>query len=153
MFQLGMRKITLLPGFRVRVKPISRPMRVAATTAYAEAKAEAEEAGEAEKEVRRIADTAFDRSLAINGIVDWESFAPENPDTVLPLQITDPSGNPADVTPDNILMLMDYDPAAEAFREGYVLPFLIHLAAKNVSAPSSNGSSSQAEAKATAEAA
>lgn len=149
-FQLGIQKHTLLPGFRVIAKPVSRQSKRAANMAYLAAKTEAEEAGEDEKTAKDKADTAYNLALALSGIVGWESFDPEKPEDLLPLQILDPDGNPAEVTSDNITMLMDYAPVAEAWQEKYVLPFLMDLSAKNALSPSSNGPTSPAEARPTA---
>jgi len=121
--------LDLVPGVRVKVRPVTVAAIIAARQAAAEAIRSAADDGVF------VGSAAFTRSLARWGILEWEG-------------IGDAAGTPIDPTPDNIDALLEVWQAFDAIDRLYVAPALIQADEKNASSPSPNGTS--AGAKATA---
>jgi hypothetical protein len=121
--------LDLVPGVRVKVKPITVAAIIAARQAAADA---AKDGGD---DMIYNGSAAFTRRMARWGIVEWEG-------------VGDADGNPVDPTPENIDALLEHWRAFDAIDGQYVVPALIQDAEKNGSSLSPNGIS--AGAKATA---
>jgi hypothetical protein len=122
--------LDIVPGVRVRVRPITSAAIIAARHAAAEAMKDA-----AEAERVSLASAAFTRNVALWGIVDWDG-------------VGDADGNPIKPSPETIDGLLEVWPAFDALDRLYVAPALVLDAEKNGSSPLPNGTS--AGAKATA---
>lgn len=118
--------LTLMPGLRVEVVPVS----TAAFMAARQAARERLQAGGPDAEPE--SQVAFTTELALRGIRSWEG-------------VGDAAGKPAAVTPDNIARLMADWSAYSAFDQQYAMPPLLQEAEKNVSSPSLPGSSAGAK--------
>lgn len=115
--------LDILPGVRVRVKPISVAMvligRDEAGKVFVENRVAAEADAEAgNPNVGTHAGIALVRSLVHAGIVEWEG-------------VGDAEGNPAPVTSENVDLLLDEWRAYDAFDRLYVGPALDRGAEKN----------------------
>jgi hypothetical protein len=122
--------LDLIPGVRVRVRPITSAAIIAARHAAADAMKDV-----AEAERVSLASAAFTRSVVLWGVVDWEG-------------VGDAGGKPIKPTPDAIDELLEVWPAFDALDRLYVAPALVLDDEKNGSSPLPNGTS--AGAKATA---
>ena len=118
----------LIPGVRVRLRPLTTALMVSARGDPAIA--DLPEGAATEEAALLMA-----KALARRAILAWEG-------------IGDADGNPIDPTPDAIDALLDIWPAFEAFQTHYVAKALILDAEKNASAPLPTGPT--AGAKATA---
>ena len=118
----------LIPGVRVRLRPLTTALMVSARGDPAIA--ELPEGAATEE-----AALAMAKALARRAILAWEG-------------IGDADGNPIEPSPEAIDALLDIWPAFEAFQTLYVAKALLLDQEKNGSAPSPNGPS--AGAKATA---
>ncbi len=118
--------LDLLPGVRIKVRPITVAAIIAARQAAAEAMKLREEDG------IFVGSAAFTRSVARWGILDWEG-------------IGDAGGMPVTPTPDNIDALLEFWEAFDAIDRLYVAPALIGTQEKNASSPSPNGTSAGAK--------
>jgi hypothetical protein len=122
------RWLTLAPGLRLQVAPLTTALMVSAR---------------ADPAIEALPDTATQEELALamakalarRAILEWEG-------------IGDADGNPIDPSPEAIDALLDLWPAFEAFQTIYVAKALLLDAEKNASAPLPTGPS--AGAKATA---
>jgi hypothetical protein len=118
----------LIPGVRVRLRPLTTALMVSARGDPAIANLPEEAATEE-------AALAMAKALGRRAIIAWEG-------------IGDADGNPIDPGPEAIDALLDLWPAFEAFQTHYVAKALFLDAEKNASAPLPTGPS--AGAKATA---
>lgn len=118
----------LIPGVRVRLRPLTTALMVSA-------RGDPAIADPPEGAATEEAALAMAKALARRAIIDWEG-------------IGDADGNPIDPSPEAIDALLDLWPAFEAFQTLYVAKALLLDAEKNGSAPLPNGPS--AGAKATA---
>ena len=118
----------LVPGVRVKLRPLTTALMVAARSDPAIA--------DLPKEARtEEAALAMAKALARSAILDWEG-------------IGDAEGEPLPVSPDAIDALLDIGPIFEAFQSLYVAKGLLLDAEKNVSPPLPIGSSAGASATA-----
>lgn len=117
--------LDLLPGVRIKVRPVT----VAAIIAARQAAAEAMKAQEGDGIF--IGSAAFTRSVARWGILEWEG-------------VGDASGAPVTPTPENIDALLELWEAFDALDRLYVAPALIGVQEKNASSLSPNGTSAGA---------
>ena len=118
----------LVPGVRVKLRPLTTALMVAARSDLAIA--------DLPKEARtEEAALAMAKALARCAILDWEG-------------IGDAEGEPLPVSPDAVYALLDIWPIFEAFQSLYVAKGLLLDAEKNVSSPSPSGSSAGATATA-----
>lgn len=119
--------LDLLPGVRVRVRPVTVADMLLARAAAAEALGPAREKDDGaaasdavpDRAVTVAAASAFTRSLALSGILAWEG-------------VGDAMGRPVEPTPDRIAELLEVWPAYEAIDRLYVGPALARLDEKNV---------------------
>ena len=118
----------LVPGVRVRLRPLTTALMVAA-------RGDPAIADLPEGAATEEAALAMAKALARRAILAWEG-------------IGDAEGNPIDPSPEAIDALLDIWPAFEAFQTQYVAKGLILDAEKNVSAPLPNGPSVGATATA-----
>jgi hypothetical protein len=118
----------LIPGVRVRLRPLTTALMVSARGDPAIADLPK---GAATEE----AALAMAKALARRAILDWEG-------------IGDAEGNPIDPSPEAIDALLDIWPAFEAFQTLYVAKALLLDAEKNGSAPLPTGASVGAKATA-----
>jgi hypothetical protein len=118
----------LIPGVRVKLRPLTTALMVAARGDPAVA---ALPEGAATEE----AALAMARALARRAILEWEG-------------IGDADGNPIAPSPEAIDALLDLWPAFEAFQTHYVAKALLLDAEKNASAPLPSGTSAGATATA-----
>ena len=118
----------LIPGVRLRLRPLTTALMVSARGDPAIADLPA---GAATEE----AALAMAKALARRAILAWEG-------------IGDAEGNPIDPSPEAIDALLDLWPAFEAFQTLYVAKALLLDAEKNASAPLPNGPSAGATATA-----
>lgn len=135
MLKLGAQKrepywLDLIPGVRVKVRPITNAAIIAARHAAADAMKEVPESDRV-----ALASAAFTRSIALWGISDWEG-------------VGDADGKPIASTPANIDASLDVWPVFDAIDRKYVTPSLVLDEEKNGSSLLPNGTS--AGAKATA---
>lgn len=121
--------LDLLPGVRLKVRPIT----VAAIIGARQAAAEAMKTPDGQEIF--VGSAAFTRSLVRWGIVEWEG-------------VGDADGSPVPPSPENIDALLELWQAFDAIDRVYVAPALILADEKNASSLSPNGTS--AGAKATA---
>lgn len=120
--------LTLAPGLRLRVAPLTTALMVSAR---------------ADPAIEALPDTATQEELALamakavarHAVLDWEGVGDDAGDAVL-------------VTPEGINALLEIWPVFEAFQTQYVAKGLILDAEKNVSAPSPTGLSAGATATA-----
>jgi hypothetical protein len=118
----------LVPGVRVKLRPLTTALMVAARSDQAIA--------DLPKEARtEQAALAMAKALARSAILDWEG-------------IGDAEGNAIAVTPDAVDALLDIWPIFEAFQSHYVAKGLLLDAEKNASSPVPSGSSAGATATA-----
>ena len=118
----------LVPGVRVKLRPLTTALMVAARSDPAIA--------DLPKEARtEEAALAMAKALARSAILDWEG-------------IGDVVGEPLPVSPDAIDALLDIWPIFEAFQSHYVAKGLLLDAEKNASSPVLSGSSAGAPATA-----
>jgi hypothetical protein len=111
----------LVPGVRVKLRPLTTALMVAARSDPAIA--------DLPKEARtEEAALAMAKALARSAILDWEG-------------IGDVVGEPLQVSPDAIDALLDIWPIFEAFQSLYVAKGLLLDAEKNASSPLPSGSS------------
>jgi hypothetical protein len=111
----------LVPGVRVKLRPLTTALMVAARSDPAIA--------DLPKEARtEEAALAMAKALARSAILDWEG-------------IGDVVGEPLPVSPDAIDALLDIWPIFEAFQSLYVAKGLLLDAEKNASSPLPSGSS------------
>ena len=113
------RWLDLLPGVRLKLRPLTTALMVAAR---ADAGVEALPP-EASTEDLAL---AMARAVARIAILEWEG-------------VGDAEGNPVGVTPEGIDALLDIWPAFEAFQGAYVAKALLLDAEKNASSPSLTG--------------
>ena len=118
----------LVPGVRVRLRPLTTALMVSARGAPAIA--DLPEGAATEEAALAIA-----KALARRAILAWEG-------------IGDADGNPIEPSPEAIDALLDLWPAFEAFQTLYVAKALLLDAEKNVSAPLPTGPSVGAKATA-----
>ena len=118
----------LVPGVRLRLRPLTTALMVAA-------RGDPAIADLPEGAATEEAALAMAKALARRAILEWEG-------------IGDADGNPIDPSPEAIDALLDIWPAFEAFQTLYVAKALLLDAEKNGSAPLPTGPS--AGAKATA---
>ena len=118
----------LIPGVRVRLRPLTTALMVSA-------RGDPAIADLSEGAATEEAALAMAKSLARRAILAWDG-------------IGDADGNPIDPSPEAIEALLDLWPAFEAFQTHYVAKALLLDAEKNASSPLPNGPS--AGAKATA---
>lgn len=118
----------LIPGVRVKLRPLTTALMVAA-------RGDPAIADLSEGSATEEAALAMAKALARRAILDWEG-------------IGDIEGEPLPVSPAAIDALLDLWPAFEAFQSSYVAKALLLDAEKNGSSPLPTGSS--AGAKATA---
>jgi hypothetical protein len=118
----------LVPGVRVKLRPLTTGLMVAARSDPAIA--------DLPKEARtEEAALAMAKALARSAILEWEG-------------IGDAEGEPLPVSPDAIDALLDIWPIFEAFQSLYVAKGLLLDAEKNASSPVPSGSSAGATATA-----
>jgi hypothetical protein len=111
----------LVPGVRVKLRPLTTALMVAARSDPAIA--------DLPKEARtEEAALAMAKALARSAILDWEG-------------IGDVVGEPLPVSPDAVDALLDIWPIFEAFQSLYVAKGLLLDAEKNASSPLPSGSS------------
>ena len=116
--------LTLAPGLRLRVAPLTTALMVSAR---------------ADPAIEELPDTATQEELALamakavarRAVLDWEG-------------VGDDAGNIVPVSPEGIDALLEIWPVFEAFQTMYVAKGLILDAEKNVSAPSPSGPSAGA---------
>lgn len=122
------RWVDLIPGLRVRLRPLTTALMVAARAdpALDVAAAEGEDAVATEALALIMA-----KALARQAILDWEG-------------VVDAEGQPVPVSPAAIDALLDIWPVFEAFQTLYVSRGLLLGAEKNVSPPLPIGSSAGA---------
>ena len=118
----------LVPGVRVKLRPLTTALMVAARSDPAIA--------DLPKEARtEEAALAMAKALARSAILEWEG-------------IGDAAGEPLPLSPDAIDALLDVWPIFEAFQSLYVAKGLLLDAEKNASSPVPSGSSAGATATA-----
>ena len=116
--------LTLAPGLRLRVAPLTTALMVSAR---------------ADPAIEELPDTATQEELALamakavarRAVLDWEG-------------VGDDAGDAVPVSPEGIDALLEIWPVFEAFQTQYVAKGLILDAEKNVSAPLPNGPSAGA---------
>jgi hypothetical protein len=127
--QSAPRWLELLPGLRLKLRPLGTALMVAAR---------------ADPEVEALPpDTGTDalglamaKAVARRAVLDWEG-------------VGDASGAPLPVTPEGVDALLEVFPVFEAFQTGYVAKGLVLEQEKNVSSPSPSGSTAGAAPTAT----
>lgn len=123
--------LDLLPGVRVKVRPITIASMLIARDAVSKVYR-----GEDQEDVGVRANIALVREIAQRGIVEWEG-------------VGDAEGNPAPVNRETIGTLLDYWPAYDEIDVRYVAPALERGTEKNVSSNSPDGTSEAAPPTAT----
>jgi hypothetical protein len=118
--------LDLLPGVRIKVRPITVAAIIAARQAAAEAMKTQEEDG------IFVGSAAFTRSVARWGFLEWEG-------------VGDAGGTPVTPSADNIDALLEVWEAFDAIDRLYVAPALIGTQEKNASSLSPNGTSAGAK--------
>ncbi|WP_209426703.1 hypothetical protein [Pararhodobacter sp. SW119] len=118
------RWLDLLPGVRLKLRPLTTALMVSARSDAA-IQALPPEAGPEELAM------AMAKAVARRAVLDWEG-------------VGDAEGNPVPVTPEGIDALLDIWPAFDAFQSTYVAKWLLLEQEKNVSAPLPNGGSAGA---------
>jgi hypothetical protein len=122
------RWLDLLPGVRLKLRPLTTALMVSARADPAV------EALPPEATTEELA-LAMAKAVARRAVLDWEG-------------VGDAEGNPVGVTPEGIDALLEIWPAFEAFQAAYVAKGLLLEQEKNASSPSPTGPT--AGAKATA---
>ncbi|GAA0306522.1 hypothetical protein [Rhodovulum strictum] len=122
------RWLDLLPGVRLKLRPLTTALMVSARADPAV------EALPAEATTEELA-LAMAKAVARLAILEWEG-------------VGDAEGNPVAVSPEGIDALLEIWPAFEAFQAAYVAKGLLLEQEKNASSPSPSGPT--AGAKATA---
>lgn len=122
------RWLDLLPGVRLKLRPLTTALMVSARADPAI------EALPPEATTEELA-LAMAKAVARRAVLDWEG-------------VGDAEGNPVSVSPEGIDALLEIWPAFEAFQAAYVAKGLLLEQEKNVSSPSPSGPT--AGAKATA---
>lgn len=122
------RWLDLLPGVRLKLRPLTTALMV---SARADPMVEALPAEATTEELA----LAMAKAVARRAVLDWEG-------------VGDAEGNPVGVSPEGIDALLEIWPAFEAFQAAYVAKGLLLEQEKNVSSPSPTGPT--AGAKATA---
>ena len=116
--------LTLAPGFRINVAPLTTALMV---SARADPAIEALPDAATQEELA----LAMAKAVARRAVLDWEG-------------VGDDAGDALPVTPEGIDALLEIWPVFEAFQTQYVAKGLILDAEKNVSAPSPSGPSAGA---------
>lgn len=119
-------RLTLLPGLRLKVAPLTTALMVAAR---------------ADPALAALPDTASTEEMALAmakavarlAVLDWEG-------------VGDEQGEPLPLSPTGVDALLEVWPVFEAFQSQYVARGLMLDAEKNVSAPSPTGASAGAKA-------
>ena len=120
--------LTLAPGLRLRVAPLTTALMV---SARADPAIDAMLEGASQEELA----LAMAKALARRAVLDWEG-------------VGDDAGDPVPVSPEGIDAMLEIWPVFEAFQTQYVAKGLILDAEKNVSAPLPTGPSAGATATA-----
>jgi hypothetical protein len=123
------RWLDLLPGVRLRLRPLTTALMVSARADPAL------EALPPEATTEELA-LAMAKAVARRAVLDWEG-------------VGDAEGNPVGVTPEGIDALLEIWPAFEAFQAAYVAKGLLLEQEKNASSPSPSGPTAEAKATAT----
>ncbi|MDO5371811.1 hypothetical protein [Paracoccus sp. (in: a-proteobacteria)] len=118
--------LTLLPGLRLKVAPLTTALMVAA-------RADSALAALPETATTEEMALAMAKAVARLAILDWEG-------------VGDKDGDPLPLTPEGIDALLEVWPVFEAFQSQYVARGLMLDQEKNVSAPSPTGPSAGARA-------
>jgi len=118
--------LTLAPGLRLQVAPLTTALMV---SARADPAIETLPEGASQEALA----LAMAKAVARRAVLDWEG-------------VGDDTGQPLPVTPEGIDALLEIWPVFEAFQTQYVGKGLILDAEKNVSAPLPNGASAGAKA-------
>jgi len=118
--------IDLLPGVRVKVRPVTVAAIIAARQAAAEAM---KDSGE---NAVFVGSAAFTCSIARWGFLEWSG-------------VGDADGSPIEPTPETIDALLEVWQAFDAIDRLYVAPALIQADEKNASSPSPKGTSAGAK--------
>jgi hypothetical protein len=113
------RWLDLLPGVRLRLRPLTTALMVSARADPAL------EALPPEATTEELA-LAMAKAVARRAVLDWEG-------------VGDAEGNPVGVTPEGIDALLEIWPAFEAFQAAYVAKGLLLEQEKNASSPSPSG--------------
>ncbi|KQO76422.1 hypothetical protein [Methylobacterium sp. Leaf88] len=123
--------IDLLPGVRIKVRPITIASMLVARDAVSKVFR-----GEDQEDVGVRANIALVREIAQRGILEWEG-------------VGDADGNPASVNRETIGALLDHWPAYDEIDVRYVAPALERGEEKNGSSSSPAGTTEAAPATAT----
>ena len=117
--------LTLAPGLRLQLAPLSTAIMLSARADIAAADLPADAS---------IDDLAVigAKAIARRAVLDWEG-------------VGDADGNPVQVTPEGIDALLEIWPVFEAFQVQYVSKGMLLEQEKNVSAPSPTGTSAAAQ--------
>ena len=115
------RWLDLLPGVRLKLRPLTTALMVSART---DAAIQALPSDAGPEELAMI----MAKAMARRAVLDWEG-------------VGDAEGNPVPVTPEGIDALLDIWPAFDAFQSAYVAKWLLLEQEKNVSAPLPSGGS------------
>jgi len=113
------RWLDLLPGVRLKLRPLTTALMVSARADPAV------EALPPEATTEELA-LAMAKAVARRAVLEWEG-------------VGDANGNPVSVTPEGIDALLEIWPAFEAFQGAYVAKGLLLEQEKNASAPSPSG--------------
>ena len=124
------RWLDLLPGVRLKLRPLTTALMVSARADPAV------EALPPEASTEELA-LAMARAVARRAVLEWEG-------------VGDADGNPVPVTPEGIDALLEIWPAFEAFQSAYVAKGLLLEREKNASSPSPTGPTAGATATARA---
>jgi len=122
------RWLDLLPGVRLRLRPLTTALMVSARADPAL------EALPPEATTEELA-LAMAKAVARRAVLDWEG-------------VGDAEGNPVGVTPEGIDALLEFWPAFEAFQAAYVAKGLLLEQEKNASSPLPTGPTAGATATA-----
>jgi hypothetical protein len=122
------RWLDLLPGVRLKLRPLTTALMVSARADLAV------EALPPEATTEELA-LAMAKAVARRAVLDWEG-------------VGDAEGNPVGVTPEGIDALLEIWPAFEAFQGAYVAKGLLLEQEKNASSPSPTGPTAGATATA-----
>lgn len=117
--------LDILPGVRIRLRPISVAAVLIARARVAEKLRELAAAA-SEEEKNALCSAVFVTSLAKSGVVEWEGIAAAD-------------GAPTPVTPETIDAALAILQVFDALDRRYVGPYLAAEDEKNASAPSPNG--------------
>jgi len=122
------RWLDLLPGVRLKLRPLTTALMVSARADPAV------EALPPEATTEELA-LAMAKAVARRAVLDWEG-------------VGDADGNPVGVSPEGIDALLEIWPAFEAFQAAYVAKGLLLEQEKNASSPSPSGPTAGATATA-----